>query len=343
MPLSRLWAGRAYGTHTGNLFVKLQEADSSLAGTLRFAQDGAGVVVYNVHGNFDGTQLTLLGTVEIQPPASVGGDLTIEASLKPTGNLAGEWQTTIGAAGTFVLYPHDNPETASAGLTPDQLHTARHPFRAIDITREQIIELADEIQKDFLNARVVVTIAAEAEVSRFLDDYRNRTPRTDRARFLKLYVSEPEKTGTVRLVSIEFGQQYNLLVTQGGNEEWVLGSLERLKRAIRRYERVYTANAEWYGIGLKPILLLVAIALLPSLETFRDRAIMLGSVFLLNVGLDLFHQRYLPHAAIYLMPQREGLAVKVGLKVLSWVAGIAATIAAAVIAAYLKGWLKLPS
>jgi hypothetical protein len=341
MPLSRLWAGRVYGTHTGNVFVKLQGQDEALSGTLRFAQDGAGLVVYNVHGSFDGTRLMLLGTVAMQPPGSVAGDLSAEAYLKATGNLAGEWQTTVGSAGTLVLYPHDNPETANAGLTPDQLHTARQLFRAIDITREQIVELADEVQKDFMNARVVVTIAAETEESRFLDDYRNRTPRTDRARFLKLYVSEPEKTGTVRLISIEFGHQYNALVTQGGNEEWVLGSLERLKRVIRRYERVYTANAEWYGIGLKPILLLGAIAWVPSLDNFRDRVALLGSVFLLNVALDWFHQRYLPHAAIYLMPQRQGLAAKFGLQMLSWLAGIASAIAAAIVGAYLKGWLQL--
>jgi hypothetical protein len=132
-----------------------------------------------------------------------------------------------------------------------------------------------------------------------------------------------------------------LLLTQGGNEEWVLGSLERLKRAIRRYERIYTANAEWYGIGLKPMLLLGAIAWLPSLHNFRDCALLLGSVFLLNVGLDWFHQKYLPHAAIYLMPPREGIAAKISLKALSWVAGVTATVMAAVIGAYLKGWLQL--
>src|SRR5262245_30268892 len=187
----------------------------------------------------------------------------------------------------------------------------------------------------------MVTIAAETEESRFLDEYRTRAPRADQARFVKLYVSEPEPTGTIRIVSIKFGQQYNLLLTQGGNEEWVLGLLERLKRVIRRYERIFTANAEWYVIGLKQLLFLGAIACLPSLDNLRDRAVLLGSVLMLNVGLDWFHQRYLPHAAIYLTARREGLAAKVGLKILSWIAGITATIIAAVIGAYLKGWLQL--
>jgi hypothetical protein len=153
MPLSRLWAGRVFGTNIGNLFVKLQGPDNALTGTLRFAQDGVGIVVYNIQGNFDGARLALTGTVGMQPPGYVFGDLAASASLKASGNLAGEWQTTVGPAGTFVLYPHDNPETANAGLTPDQLHTARHFFRAIDITRDQILNLGDEVQRRFLELK----------------------------------------------------------------------------------------------------------------------------------------------------------------------------------------------
>jgi hypothetical protein len=118
----------------------------------------------------------------------------------------------------------------------------------------------------------------------------------------------------MKLVSLEFGQQYNALMTQGENEQWVLGSLERIKRAVRRYERDYTANAEWYGIGLKQILLLGAIAYLPSLDSLRDRVILLGSVPFLNLGLDWFHKTYLPHAAIYLTARREGYCGKVWLE-----------------------------
>ena len=68
MPLSRLWAGRVFGTHTGNLFVKLQRQENALSGTLRFAQDGAGVIVYHVSGSFDGARLTLTSVVATQPP-----------------------------------------------------------------------------------------------------------------------------------------------------------------------------------------------------------------------------------------------------------------------------------
>jgi hypothetical protein len=155
MPLSRLWAGKAFGTHTGNLFIKLQGEDNALSGTLRFNDDATGIAVYSVNGAFNGTLLKLTGTVQLQAPGTAYGTLVASASLKPTGNLGGEWETTVGSGGTFVLFPHDNPEAASAAVVPDQLHTARHYFKPIEISREQIITLADEIQKSFPKGRLV--------------------------------------------------------------------------------------------------------------------------------------------------------------------------------------------
>jgi len=105
MPLPKSWAGRAYGTHTGILFLKLQGQENALSGMFRFTQDGVGRVVYNIHGNFGGSRLTFVGTVASQSPGLLFGDLTAEAWLNASGSLEGEWQTTDGSAGTFVLFP----------------------------------------------------------------------------------------------------------------------------------------------------------------------------------------------------------------------------------------------
>jgi hypothetical protein len=61
MALGRLWAGRAYGTNTGNLFVKLKGEDAALAGTLRLNDPEVGLAEYSVTGSFDGLRLTLAG------------------------------------------------------------------------------------------------------------------------------------------------------------------------------------------------------------------------------------------------------------------------------------------
>jgi hypothetical protein len=341
MPLSRLWAGKAFGTNTGNLFVKLQGEDKALTGTLRFNDDANGMLVYGISGTFDGSALKFTGTVQLQQPGHVAGQLVALALLRPTGNLGGEWETTAGTGGTFVLFPHDNPEIANAAITPDQYHTARYIFKPIEITREQIVALADDIQKDFPKARLVVTIVADTEQSRFLDDYKKRKPNADKAALVKLYISEPESGGTNRVVSVEFGQQTNSVMTQGGTEEWVLGTLEKLKREIRPFERVYTPNVEWMGLNVNQLLLLGAIAFLPSLSGLRDRAIFLGAVYFLTLAVNWFNAKFLPHSSIYLTAKREGLVARVGPSVWSWCVGIAASVIATLLGAYLNGVWKL--
>ncbi len=49
MALERLWAGKAYGTNTGNLFVKLEGDDAALVGTLRLNEAGVGLAVYSIN------------------------------------------------------------------------------------------------------------------------------------------------------------------------------------------------------------------------------------------------------------------------------------------------------
>jgi hypothetical protein len=93
--LSRLWAGRVYGTHTGNLFVKLQGQENTLSGTLRFAQDGAGVIVYNVLGSFDGARLTLTGAVAtVTIPLWLAVALAVLALVAPALGCAGANRAT---------------------------------------------------------------------------------------------------------------------------------------------------------------------------------------------------------------------------------------------------------
>jgi hypothetical protein len=106
---------------------------------------GFGIVVYNISGTFDGSRLSIKGSPQ---SAAEGLPQEIKATgmVAPTGNLQGEWESDIGAAGTFELYPHDRPLPASVAV-PDQVHTARHNFGPIEIDREQIIALATDIQK----------------------------------------------------------------------------------------------------------------------------------------------------------------------------------------------------
>ena len=52
--LNRLWAGRVYGTNTGNIFIEFTETDPKIAGIVRFRDEALGVVMYSVTGTLDG-------------------------------------------------------------------------------------------------------------------------------------------------------------------------------------------------------------------------------------------------------------------------------------------------
>jgi hypothetical protein len=59
--IGRLWAGRLYGTNTGNLFIELAGDNQNLTGTLRFADDRFGPTVYSIQGSFNETTLSIRG------------------------------------------------------------------------------------------------------------------------------------------------------------------------------------------------------------------------------------------------------------------------------------------
>jgi hypothetical protein len=61
MALGRLWAGGAYGTNTGNLFVKLGGEDGALFGTLHLNEPKVAIVVYSIRGAFEGSRIKFTG------------------------------------------------------------------------------------------------------------------------------------------------------------------------------------------------------------------------------------------------------------------------------------------
>jgi hypothetical protein len=58
--------------------------------------------------------------------------------------------------------------------------------------------------------------------------------------------------------------------------------------------------------------------------------------------VNWLHNRYLPHAAIYLGKRKEGVLARFGASAFSWIIGIAASVIAALLGVYLKGVLSLP-
>jgi hypothetical protein len=343
--LGRLWAGKAYGTNIGNLFLKLEGEDSALVGTLRINEPGVGLYAYSIAGSFDGSRLTLAGEPQTQLEGVIFGRLQVTATLSPRGELEGEWETAIGSAGTFILFPHDRSQVPGLGEeTADQLHTARHHFGAIEIDREQIIALAENIQREFTKGRVIVTVVAGSEQSRYLEDFEKLSFDADRAEIMKIFVQEAEGgRGINKVLSVEFGPHVNWVMTQGPNESWVLGRLEKLKRDLKRFERTYATNVKRLGFGINQLLFVGAIIYLPSLANLSDRAFLMLGIIALILAVDWLHRKYLPFAAIYLSKKPEGLLARVTPSIVSWLIAATAGIVATLLAGYLQGWLALPS
>lgn len=343
MALCELWAGRSYGTNLGNLFVKIEGEDDNLNGTLHFNEPNVGIVVYKIVGKFDGAELELSGTPATVIEGVTIGDLTAKARLNSRGDLAGEWSTASGSAGTFALFPHNSPRAKELSeRTPDQLHTARHHFGAIGVDRSEIIQLADLLQSEFTKGSVVVSVTTGTEQSRFLEDFKKQEVSSDRAEIVKLHVQEPEPDGTTRMATIEFGPSINFALTQSADEAWALGQLERLKREVKRFERTYTTNFMKWGVGINQVLLAGALVALPDLRIF-DRVILLVSVLILISCVNWLHGKLLPFAAIFLGEKPESSLRRAMPTIGSWIIAILAGALQTLLTVYLQGWLNLPT
>jgi hypothetical protein len=345
MALGRLWAGRLFGTNVGNVFVKLEGEDSALAGIARVADSNLGLVLYKIEATFDGVTLSIKGTPSQSPENTKAGDLTARGKLDSKGQIHGEWETTLGTGGVFALYPHDREEEAVSELAPqaDQIHTKRDGFGAIQIDKEQILKLGEKIQAEFPGGRVVVTVTAGTEQSRYLDDFREIELPYRKAKIVKLFIQRPEPSGINRMVTIEFGPATNFAMVQSSDESWTLGMAERLKRDIKPFERFYAINIRRVGFGINQLILFWAIVFLPELNSVWYRAIFLAAVVLIAFANLKFHQRYIPLANIILTEKSPSFFEKSAPAAWSWISGLLAAILVSVLSAYAKGWLHIPN
>lgn len=341
MAISKRWAGRVWGTNVGNVFITLDGEDAALTGTFRINETGVGIAVYTIQGAFKAPTLALTGQPQAQIEGVEFGQLSVTGNMNAKGEVNGDWQTSIGLAGTFVLFPHAAGEQTDEVQPAEQFHTARFNFGAIEIDKDQITEVAENIRREFPS--VIVTVVAGTEQARYLDDFKQIQFTVDRAEIIKVFARKSDGTGADQVVSIEFGPQVNTVMTQGANEAWVLGQLEKLKRDLKRYERTYITNFKRWGIGINQVMLLAAIVFLPSLGSLKDRTILMGVVLALIFGVNWLHSRYVPYAEIALRKKEKSWLGKTWPRVASWAIGIVAAVIGTLAAAYLQGALKIPT
>jgi hypothetical protein len=343
MVIGNKWAGKLYGTNTGNLYVTLEGDDDALRGRIHLNDPVFGLVVYAVNGTSDGQGLSLQGEPEKPIEGVELGKLEAKALLNSRGELEGEWTTSIGSAGTFVLFPHDriSEQEEEGDARQEQLHTARHNFGAVAVDREQITALAEEVQGDFKQTQVVVTVLAGTEKSRLLDDFKNASFKDERATVFKIFARERQTSGIDRIVVIEFGPEVNFAMTQGADEAWVLGMLEKLKKSVESLERKYATSFKKFGFGINQLLFVGAIVYLPSLTSLGVRTALMVGVLGIIGFVTWVHRRYLPFAALFLGNKPKGFVAKSFPSAMSWIIAVTSAVAATLLATYLQGLLPI--
>jgi hypothetical protein len=341
MAICKKWAGKVYGTNTGNLYATFEGHSDALTGKIHPNDPVFGLAVYGITGFFDGQRLSLQGKPEMPLDGAELGKLEAQALLNTRGELEGEWTTSIGSAGTFILFPHHHISDNEGGVKQEQLHTARHNFGAVAVDRQQITELAAEVQDSFKNTQVVITVLAGTEKARLLDDFKNATFKNERATIFKIFAREPQTSGIDRIVMIEFGPAVNFAMTQGENEAWVLGMLEKFKNSVESLERRYATSFQKFGFGINQLLFVGAIVYLPSLPELAFRIALMTGVLGIIGFVTWVHRRYLPFAELYLGSKPEGFIAKSLPSALSWVIAVTSAVAATLLATYLQGLLPI--
>lgn len=151
------WAGRIYGTNTGNIFIEFLQTENELNGTARLHDDKFGIAIYEVSGTVTDGLIKLNGQPKEAAEGVSLGEATIVAELKQDGSVAGRWETSLGSAGTLRLWPHNYEEKSVKGPEPEQIYNRTITFGSVRLYKKDVKTLFDVICKDFVEGKLIVT------------------------------------------------------------------------------------------------------------------------------------------------------------------------------------------
>lgn len=326
------WAGSIYGTNTGNIFIEFSQKGSALSGLVRISDDRFGISSYSFTGT-DNEEIVLNCSPEQAPEGMVVGDVTVTGKLQPDGTLTGQWNSTIGSAGTFRLWPH-NVEGSQQGTTePEQVYNRTVNIGSVRIFRDDIEGIFELVQKDFLQGKLIVTYDQNGnEVTKYADSFLQGIDRLVKLRNIKLFIQEPEVAGINRMVNIDLLDSAGSSIRVSGvSESWVVGKAESLRRSLASYENHVITNYRKYGLNLNSGIFLLMIAFVPGITTWPKRLMFVAVVtFLLGI-LYSAHSKMIPNTLILLENRPAGVWARLWPTVLSWVMAVSSALVA--------GWL----
>ena len=332
--LNKLWAGKVYGTNTGNLFIEFSEAGPNVAGILRFRDDAFGIVTYKLSGTF-GEGLRITGVPQDPPEGVKVGNIEVEARLTPEGHLRGQWKSTLGTGGTFEAYPHDvnSPHAVSSlpanPTAPEQIFSRNIQLGALRLYAEDLQQLITHVKEDFTSGRVVVTYNLRgSQVTRYGDQFLTEMEKLERLNYLKVNIQEPEAHGINRVVTVElsaFGT--NEVRVQGIRESWVIGKAEALVGFLRQHDSTLLTTYRKFGLNLNSLIFVTMLVIMPGLTSWQSRAFFALGIILLLVLLFTIHVRLIPNTLIILGGAKPTFWSRMWPQILSWIVTVSATVA----------------
>jgi hypothetical protein len=326
-----------FGTNTGRLFLSLTptvDAQVPRKGILRVSDDSFGISTFDAELDIDGSVVRLRGTPV--PTANDHPDLQIGvfgalAKFSDSGTLIGEWETSIGTAGTFNLYPHGGQEEGRETSTPNQLYVSSRDIGALRLYRPDIDELLETLQRKFPQSKAVISYMDRgAERSMYADEFENAVRNIEKLTALRITLQAPAGAGFRKILTIDLGQIYNRVTTNGPDESWVLGEAEATVSSLRLREQKLSTAIGRYRININQIVFLAALVLMPDLP-LQERAIFFSSVIVLIFLADKITVRLVSNFAIDLKRDRPNFWESIGPTALSWLVSATSGIAASVV------------
>lgn len=335
--LANRWAGRLYGTNTGNVFLDLAQDGKKVSGRLRIMDSIFGVSIYAYEGTIEDELVLNCTPVEAAEGVALG-NVSVKGHLTPEGSIRGEWESTIGTAGTFELHPHDLMVAATGDSNPEQIHNKTIQLGSVRLFKNDVIQLVNFIKKDFSVGRVIVTYNQRGcELTKYADDFFNQLDGVETLNYLKIVIQEPEAHGINRIIVIELvANGISEIRISGINESWVLGKAESIFQILKPRQNSLVTTYRKYGLNLNAAIFFSMLIVIPDIEGWEGRAVFVVVVFLLLNFLLFIHGKLIPNTAIYLEESKPGFFTRAWPSILSWVIAASSSLVAAYIFSILK-------
>lgn len=331
------WAGRIYGTNTGNVFCNFKLDNDNITGTARINDDSYGLSVFTISGKQN--SIIELQLTQYSDKEELTNPVIIEVKLRlqNDGNIIGDWLSKNGNAGTLALYPHRNIDSKDFSTEPQQIYSKTIRLGSIRLFRKDIEEIINYIKKDFPDGRLIISYYKfGSEVIKFADDFLNEADSLGELKGIKLSIQDTASNLVNRIVNVDLLPRENSEIRiSGSNESWVLGKAESIKNQFSRFTNKLITNYKRYGLTLNSLIFFIMLILIPEINPISKRAIFVVSVIILMSILVLVHRRYIPNTIIFLTDTKPSVFKRIWPSILSWFISLTSALVASLIYYYL--------